>query len=65
MKDLKPVVLFAAAATGLLVGLVMKNDLVFKKKHVVRLVRRPEGGEWKPIGFCFQTLKMNTSLQLR
>ena len=30
----------------------------------VGLVRRPEGGEWKPIRFCFQTLKMNTSLQL-
>jgi hypothetical protein len=28
-------------------------------------VRRPERGEWESIGFCFQTLKMNTSLQLR
>jgi hypothetical protein len=28
-------------------------------------VRRPERGEWKLTGFCFQTLKMNTSLQLR
>jgi hypothetical protein len=32
---------------------------------IVGPVRRPEGGEWDPIGFCFQTLKMNASLQLR
>jgi hypothetical protein len=26
---------------------------------------RGGGGEWEPIGFCLQTLKINTLLQLR
>jgi hypothetical protein len=46
-------------------GFCRMHELHYQMKARCRTGKATRGGEWESIGFCFQTLKMNISLQLR